>query len=424
MLTRMERLIYAQNPWWEWSNWEARDRGLKNYSRASVRWVPSWLREISLKPFSLNIVVGPRQVGKTTGAKLLVSELVRIRDPRSVFYFSCDLAADARELRSALDFYVRFKQANGIESSVIILDEVTGLEDWWRVVKGYVDLDLFERDVLVLMGSASFRLRRFAEAFPGRRGAGRTVEVLPLSFPEYLSVHGVEAKRGESRVLALFERYLATGGYPRSVNGDEEFAEDLVASEEKDAVKAGRDPKLLRMVAREVLSKAPGATSFNAIAGDLGVSHNTVHDYVRLMEDMFLVGVAYVRQGGRVLYRREKKIFFRDPFAARAFAELLGTELSKAALLEWVVQEHAYRRFGEVYFWRDGYEIDVIAGRCKIEVKTGKTHRRYPKGVLVLSEENVPFFLLDLQAGACDERGCGEKGSSTGSREGARGSAR
>jgi len=42
----------------------------------------------------------------------------------------------------------------------------------------------------------------------------------------------------------------------------------------------------------------------------------------------------------------------------------------------------------------------------------------------VLSEENVPFFLLDLQAGACDERGCGEKGSSTGSREGARGSAR
>jgi predicted AAA+ superfamily ATPase len=418
----MEELIYAQNPWWEWSNWEVRDRDLRNYSRASVRWVPSWLREISLEPFSLNIVVGPRQVGKTTGAKLLVSELVKARDPRSVFYFSCDLAADARELRWVLDFYRRFKQANGVESSVIILDEVTGLEDWWRVVKGYVDLNLLEWDVLVLLGSASFRLRRFAEAFPGRWGEGRTVEVLPLSFPEYLSVHGVEAKRGEGRVLALFERYLETGGYPRSVNGDEEFAEDLVASVEKDAVKAGRDPKLLRMVARELISRAPSATSFNAIAGDLGVSHNTVHDYVRLMEDMFLVGVAYMREGGRVLYRREKKIFFRDPFAARAFATLLGAELSEAALLEWVVQEHAYRRLGEVYFWRNSYEIDVIAGRCRIEVKAGRARRGYPKGVLVLSKEEAPFFLLDLQAGACDAKEHGGKGSSASPQEGARGS--
>ena len=416
----MEELIYAQNPWWEWSNWEAKDKDLRNYSRASVRWVPPWLREISLKPFSLNIVVGPRQVGKTTGAKLLVSELVKTRDPRSIFYFSCDLAADARELRWVLDFYRRFKQANGIESSVIILDEVTGLEDWWRVVKGYVDLNLFERDVLVLMGSASFRLKRFAEAFPGRRREGKTVEVLPLSFPEYLSVHGVEAKRGEGRVLALFERYLDTGGYPRSVNRDEGFAEDLVASVEKDAVKAGRDPKLLRMVARELISRAPGATSFNAIAGDLGISHNTVHDYVRLMEDMFLVGVAYMREGGRILYRREKKIFFRDPFAARAFATLLGAELSKAALLEWVVQEHAYRKFGEVYFWRNSYEVDVLAGRCRIEVKKGKAHRRYPKGVFVLYEEEVPFFLLELQAGACNREERGGKDSSAGSNEGAR----
>jgi len=106
-------------------------------------------------------------------------------------------------------------------------------------VRGYVNLNLFKRDVLVLMGSASFRLRRFAGAFPGRRGAGRAVEVLPLSFPEYLSVHGVEAKKGESRVLALREGCLATGGYPRSVKGDEEYAWDLVASVEKDAVKAG-----------------------------------------------------------------------------------------------------------------------------------------------------------------------------------------
>ena len=76
-----------------------------------------------------------------------------------------------------------------------------------------------------------------------------------------------------------------------------------------------------------------------------------------------------------------------------------------------------------MYFWRNSYEVDVIAGRCRVEVKKGKAHRRYPRGVLVLSEEEVPFFLLELQAGACDAEVRGEKSSSAGAREGARGDA-
>jgi len=60
------------------------------------------------------------------------------------------------ELREALDFYRRFREASGVRSSVIVLDEVTGVEAWWRVVKGYVDLGFFENDVVILLGSASF----------------------------------------------------------------------------------------------------------------------------------------------------------------------------------------------------------------------------------------------------------------------------
>jgi len=168
---------------------------------------------------------------------------------------------------------------------------------------------------------------------------------------------------------------------------------------ERDAVKVDRSPRLLRMVVRKLLAKAPSALSYNAVAGELGVSHNTVHDYVRLLEDMFLVGVAYLLEGGRVAYRREKKIFFRDPFAARAFAEVLGVELQRGALLEWVVQEHLLRRFGQVFFYRDGYEVDAVAGGLRVEVKSGKPHRRYPRGTLVLAEEDLPGFLLELYAG-------------------------
>jgi len=35
-------------------------------------------------------------------------------------------------------------------------------------------------------------------------------------------------------------------------------------------------------------------------------------------------------------------------------------------LYEWIVQSHLKRRFGEVYYYRNNYEIDAIAGNLKI----------------------------------------------------------
>ena len=73
-----------------------------------------------------------------------------------------------------------------------------------------------------------------------------------------------------------------------------------------------------------------------------------------------------------------------------------GAELREDALYEWLVQEHLYRKFGEVYYYRNSYEVDAISGNLKVEVKTGKAHRRYPRNVIVLEREDVPFFLLEL----------------------------
>jgi len=62
--------------------------------------------------------------------------------------------------------------------------------------------------------------------------------------------------------------------------------------------------------------------------------------------------------------------------------------------VENVVQEHIYRRFGEIYYHRNSYEIDCIAGNLKVEVKAGKPHRRYPRNVIVLRDENIPLIEL------------------------------
>jgi predicted AAA+ superfamily ATPase len=74
----------------------------------------------------------------------------------------------------------------------------------------------------------------------------------------------------------------------------------------------------------------------------------------------------------------------------------VNTDYTEESVLEHVVQEHLFRKFGEVYYFRNRSEIDVISGGYKIELKTGRAHKVYPKDVMVLSERDIPSFLLTL----------------------------
>lgn len=392
----MERLVSRLNPWWKGDGWEDVDQDLRRYRDMNVRWVPSWIGDISIRPFSLNFIFGPRQIGKTTGVKLWIAGLLKSGfKPESVFYFNCDFLADMKDLMRVLEFYMRFRVEKGVKRSVIVLDEVTSVEYWWKPIKGYIDLGLFENDVIVALGSASFRIRRFAESFPGRRGNGVDIAALPLSFGKFMEVHGLGGEYLEAE--AMFTRYTETGGFPRSINRDGRFLEDFVSSVVRDVAKAGRSIRTFLQVMRKIIEKAPSPVGYHTIAGDLGLSHNTVRDYIELMQDMFLLGVAYhMDPSGKVSLRREKKIFLRDPFIATAFASILGVELRRDLLYEWIVQEHMYRRFGEIYYFRNSYEVDCIAGDMKVEVKAGKPHRKYPRSVIVLDEDSLPEFLLKL----------------------------
>ncbi len=344
---------------------------------------------LSIEPFSLNFVLGPRQVGKTTGLKILIKELIENgRDPTSLIYMDCDLVVDLRELRSILATL----PSGG---RIILLDEVTGLDYWWRVVKGFIDQGRFPNDVIIVSGSSSVRVKRYVESFTGRRGKGKDVEVLPLSFREFVKVRGYNTKELER----AFEDYLMIGGYPRSVNEDSTFLQELPEQVDKEVSRVGRSSRIARQVIHQVIEKGPSAMSYNSIAREIGVSHVTVREYLELLEDLFIVGIAYWRRGNRVDFKKEKKIFFRDPSIPKAFYHIRG-EVKREALYEWVVQEHLYRKYGEIYYYRDGYEVDAISGGLKVEVKAGKSHRRYPKGVIVLEAEDIPYFLAKMMEGA------------------------
>jgi len=392
------------NPWWAGRESPV----IQDWREREIRWRPDWLDQISLKPFSLNILIGPRLVGKTTGIHLLIDELMRVRRvrPEAILYLNLDLSPDQSSLRAMLEEYHSFRKSSGVRTSYLFLDEVTSLKGWWKVIKGYVDAGFFSRDVLVVTGSSSLRLRGEVELFPGRMGEGREVHVWPLSFREFLRVRGVEVRttgdlRGDmARLLPrsmeireLFLEYLEVGGFPLSVNRDHRAVEYAVRSLEGEILRAGRDPQLARGVLSSILRKAPSPASYASIGSDLSVSHRTVRDYVELLRGLMALDTAMLRRGGRVMWRKERKFFLLDPFTARAASIWTNTGFLKGALYEWVVQAHLLRRFGEVFYERNSREIDAIAGDLRVEVKAGKPHRRYPRGVTVLDEGNIHLFL-------------------------------
>jgi len=57
------------------------------------------------------------------------------------------------------------------------------------------------------------------------------------------------------------------------------------------------------------------------------------------------------------------------------------------------VQSHLKRRFREIYYYRNSYEINIIANDLKIEIKSKRAHRNYLKDIIILDESNLQLFL-------------------------------
>ena len=398
----MDELIAKHNPWWKGQE----DITIKRFESMKTRWFPKWIRQISTEPFSLNFVIGPRQVGKSTGIKILIHELLKKNVAESIFYFNCDFIPDIESFKKIMDTYLDFRKTQNIKSSYIFLDEVTSLPEWWRIIKGYIDLGVFENDILTITGSSSLKLRGDAELFPGRRGKGKNITVYPLSFREFLDVKGIKIEttgdiekdmksllKNEDEILRLFSDFIKTGGFPLSINEDQTAEEQFIAGFEGEILKSKKSMHLTKAVISSIIRKSPSPLSFSTIGKDIGVSYNTVQDYVETLKNLYIIDQAFYGNEKKIIWRKERKFFFLDPFIARTFALWSGEKYLDSAFYEWLAQSHLLRRFGSIFYFRNSFEIDCIAGGLKVEIKVSKPHRKYPKDVLILNLKTMPLFL-------------------------------
>ncbi len=369
------------NPWWRGGReYIEEDPDIIKWHNARVKWIPKEVNAVSLKPFSLNFIYGPRQVGKTTMIKLIIKNLLHEVRPEAIFYYSCDLLTDYEELIDVLKRYIKIKEERGIKTSYIFLDEITYVNDWFRAIKYGIDRGgLFKDDVITITGSTSIALRGGdIETFPpGRRGGfGADIVLYPLSFRSYIKAlrPEIEAVPGwYEEIKNLFEKYLMTGGFPLSINSY--FSFGMITSDVYksyidwiiyDTKRAGKDEGLLKEILSILLEKAGSRISHNSIAKDLGISHRTVSEYIDLLNKMFLITVLNyidVNTGGNKDYRKLIKVHFMDPFVYRVVSFWTGVNVpDESIIVEGGVVASHLARISEVGYTTIGSrEIDVIS---------------------------------------------------------------
>lgn len=308
-----------------------------------------------LARFPAVLLLGPRQVGKTTLAQTIMEGAAV-----PPVHLDLEMPSDQAKLQDP-ELYLEAQKGR-----LVVLDEIQRVPDLFPVLRGLIDRRRREglrTGQFLILGSASIELlRQSAETLAGRIGQ---LELTPLLLDE--------VPHGEA------ERLWLRGGFPDSfLAADDGASLDwrrafIRTYLERDIPQLG--PRVPVETLRRfwtMLAHQQGQTVNAArLAGGLGVSGQTVGRYLDLLVDLLLVRQLrpWSRNVGKRL-TRSPKIYLRDSGVAHALLGLthLDDVLSHpvaGASWEGLVIENAIAAAPEgtqAWFYRTsaGAEIDLV----------------------------------------------------------------
>ena len=358
----MEALYYTLNPWWEGKEFAAGiDRD------AYLRQVPIYLQRRQMEIF-----IGSRRTGKTTLLKQIVKNLLsRNIEAKDIIY----LALDHPRLSFApLSEHVRnfrklFMHDRG-RKIFLFLDEVQDSPQWEAELKALYDL---EEVKIFCSGSTSALLTRQEGKLTGRQ---IVTTIFTLSFPEYLQFRGLSPSLSEDyKYESLAEEYLSLGGYPEQVlHPSQEYLLNLlddILARDLTRLHSLKKPFLLKELLRLIAAAAGSRTSFNKFAKVLGISVDTVKEYIGYFEMAFLIKSVekWTTSWSEKIYA-QKKIYLWDLGVKSLLTGSgdLGSKAENAVLIELLRSG-----ISGGYFAESEREVDFVMGTAEsplpLEVK-------------------------------------------------------
>lgn len=309
------------------------------------------------------LILGARQVGKTT----LLKEVVKKLDEPSVWLNADE--ADVLEAFSNAGTSTQLLQLVGANSKLVIIDEAQQIPDIGRKLK--LLYDTYPHIQIIATGSSSFELQNnMSEALTGRK---KTFYLYPISYKETVNnSSALEAKR-------MLDTRLIYGLYPEVVNNPGNEKEILIEIANsylyKDIlqIEGIRKPAHIENLLKALAFQAGNEVSYTELSRIVGnIDAATVEKYLDLLEKSFVIfKLSALSRNLRNEIKKGKKYYFYDNGIRNVLISNFSIpemRMDKGALWEnFLISErlknnHYNKRYVNSYFWRthDKAEIDYI----------------------------------------------------------------
>lgn len=333
--------------------------------------------EQDAKAFRIVTILGPRQAGKTTLAKMTFKNhrYVSLENPEN------------RELatRDPKTFLRRFHPP-------AILDEVQRVPDLLSYIQGLVDEKPDHQGQFILTGSHQPLLRKkIAQSLAGRTSI---LTLYPLSFNEVLSHdRSIAADPANNWIYRGFMPEIYRAGL-NPTRAYQAYAQTYVERDVRQLVQVKEQLTFERFL-KLLAGRIGQLVNFDSLASDVGVSPKTIRNWISVLEASFIVFrlPPYFKNIGKRIVKTPKIYFTeiglvtyllgiespdqvdRDP--------LFGSLFENMVMMELVKSRTARGRNPELYFYRDshGNEIDVLTEVMRtvvpVEIKSSATFQKH-----------------------------------------------
>lgn len=312
------------------------------------------------------IILGPRQVGKTTLLEKISSTV-----KNEVFWINGD-EQDVQELFQNASS-TRLKTIFG-KATLVIIDEAQRIPEIGLRLK--LITDKIKNVQVIVSGSSAFELgNTINESLTGRKWE---YKMFPLSFSEMAAHHGLLEER------RLLPHRMIFGYYPEIVTHPGEEQERLRELTDsylyKDLLtldsikKSSTIVHLLRALAYQVGSQV----SYSELSREVGIDMKTIEKYIDILEKAFIIfRLGSYSSNLRNELSKSKKIYFYDNGILNALLNdftmpEVRTDVGKLWENFFIAERfklNAYTKSGSLlYFWRtrQQQEIDLL------EIKNNK----------------------------------------------------
>jgi len=353
------------------------------------------------------VLLGPRQVGKTT---LLKNIATNLKNPLW-------LNADNFEVQTLFETpsSSRFK-AIIKNHNVVIIDEAQNIKDIGLKLK--IITDELKDVQLIATGSSAFDLSNdLNEPLTGRKFE---YQMYPMSFEEMVGHHNLLDE------ISLLKHRMVYGYYPDVVvnQGEEKDILKLLADSYlfKDILiwnKIKKSDKIIKLL-QALAFQMGNQVSYNELGKIVGLNSETVESYIQLLEKSFIIyRLGTFSRNLRTELKKTRKIYFVDNGIRNAvIGNYNPMELRNDTGALWenfiIGERKKYLAYHNIYvnsyFWRTTaqQEIDYIEERDgKIyafefkwsshkKAKISKTFlKAYPNAIIkIITPENFEEFIL------------------------------